>query len=155
MKKRMGAVIAVLALVLFSPMWALAGNGKGVMDGTGPAPKHDLLQGTPFTYTGTVVECNDGQGLALYLGEGEDGFSVAISGIGPQRFWDIKDMERPCVGDNIIVTGYTINYNELELNIAFTITFEDESSIELRDPDTGLPLWRKAKLKVNKKGCEE
>ena len=156
MKNRMGAVIAVLALILLSPMWALAGNGKGVMDGTGPAPKHDLLQGIPFEYTGTVVECNDGQGLVLYVGdEGGEEFSVVISGIGPQRYWDLKAMERPCVGDKIAVTGYTINYNELELNIAFTITFEGESSIELRDPATGLPLWRMAGLKKNIKRCEE
>ncbi len=163
MKKRMGAVIAVLALVFLSPMWALAGNGKGVMDGTGPAPKHDLLQGTPFIYTGTVMECNDGQGLVLYVSNAEvegGGFSVVISGIGPQRYWDLMEVSRPDVTDVITVEGYTITVGELAFNVAFKITFEDEvgepgANIQLRDPDTGLPLWRKAKLKMNKKGCEE
>ncbi|NCO60309.1 MAG: hypothetical protein COZ70_11955 [Deltaproteobacteria bacterium CG_4_8_14_3_um_filter_51_11] len=161
MKNRMGAVFAVLALILLSPMWALAGNGKGVMDGTGPAPKHDLLQGIPFEYTGTVVECNDGQGLVLYVGdEGGEEFSVVISGIGPQRYWDLMGVSRPDVTDVITVEGYKITVGELAFNVAFKITFineEDEpgASIQLRDPDTGLPLWRKAKLKMNKKGCEE
>lgn len=155
MKRTMGTVIVVLALVLLSPMWALAGNGKGVMDGTGPAPKSDILQGTAFNVTGIVVDCNYGQGLVIAVDEDGETVNMTILGIGPERYWDLMEMERPCVGDEITVVGYTITAGELDLNIAFTITFAGESSIELRDPDTGLPLWRKAKLKMNKKGIEE
>jgi hypothetical protein len=157
MKRRMVAVIVVLALVLLSPMWALAGNGKGVMDGTGPAPKHDLLAGTSFTYTGIVTDCNDGQGLVLSVTDPDSGSSseIVILGIGPQRYWDLMGVSRPDVTDVITVKGYTITVGELAFNVAFEITFEGEEPIQLRDPDTGLPLWRKAKLKMNKKGCEE
>jgi hypothetical protein len=155
MKRGMGVFFAVVVLALISPILAIGGNGKGVMDGTGPAPKNDVLEGVPFSYSGVVMGCNDNQGLVLYVTEAEESFSVAVSGIGPQRYWDLKDMEKPCAGDKITVTGYTITRDDLELNIAFKIIFEDGSEIELRDPVTGLPLWRQAKLKINKKGCEE
>ncbi|RJR24771.1 MAG: hypothetical protein C4582_04080 [Desulfobacteraceae bacterium] len=150
-KKGLAVKLMVLAMLVFSPVWAVAGNGKGVMDGTGPAPIHDILNGEPFDHEGLVTACIPGQGLVLDV----DGQEIVIYGIGPQRYWDAMDLDRPAVGDEIKVTGYTVNYNGLELNIAFDITLSD-SYIQLRDPETGLPLWRQPKLNENKmKKCGE
>jgi hypothetical protein len=45
------------------------------------------------------------------------------------------------VGETIIVTGYTVNYDGIERNIATVVTIYEEI-VPLRDLETGIPLWR-------------
>ena len=43
----------------------------------------------------------------------------------------------------VTVEGYTVDYNQDARNIAMKITFDDDDIVvELRDPETGVPLWR-------------
>ena len=141
MKKILTGTMAAL-LVLFVGMGlGFAGNGngagnaKGAGDGTGPI--HDILSGTPFTYTGTVVGIVPGQGMEVAL-ESEN---VTLYGIGPIWYWEALEVDRPIAGEEITATGYTVDFNGELRDIVMTITV-DGLTIELRDAETGEPLWR-------------
>ena len=105
-----------------------------------------VLSGTQFTAAGTVDSFVRGGGLELMSGTltiGETsttGEAITVYGIGPERFWDGQEIAYPAVGDIITATGYicptTGHY------IAFSIIIEDVT-VQLRDPDTGRPLWRR------------
>ena len=131
------ALAAVLAVTFAGEAMAGRGQGggNGVANGTGPI--HNILAGTAFQFTGTVVEFLLGEGMLISTANG----NVVIYGIGPVRYWASLGVERPAVGEDVSVTGYTVNYNEDYRNIAVTMTV-GENTVLLRDPDTGLPLWR-------------
>jgi hypothetical protein len=141
-KSVMGSVIVLLVFFLSMGL-GFAGNGKGggngVANGTGPI--HDIYAGTPFIYVGEVIECQGG-GMVIAT-ETEN---VTVYGIGPIRYWDELGVVRPAVGDNVTVSGYAVDYNGVVRNMATTITFSNdegtETVVDLRDPETGAPLWR-------------
>ena len=135
MKKILTGTMAAL-LVLFVGMGlGFAGNGQGAGDGTGPI--HDILSGTEFTYTGTVVGIVPGQGMEVAL-ESEN---VTLYGIGPIWYWEAQEVDRPIAGEVITATGYTVDFNGELRNIVMTMTVDD-ITIQLRDAETGVPLWR-------------
>ncbi|MDY0039750.1 MAG: hypothetical protein RBS57_05515, partial [Desulforhabdus sp.] len=88
---------------------------------------------------GTVVGIVPGEGMELVTAAGE---TLTIYGIGPVWYWANLGIERPVVGDDIHVEGYIVNFNLVERYIAMTITVGEEL-VQLRDPDTGEPLWRR------------
>ncbi|MCF8129565.1 MAG: hypothetical protein K9N10_13715 [Deltaproteobacteria bacterium] len=139
MKKALTGSIIVLLVLFLSAGLGMAGNGKGsgqgVGDGTGPI--HNIFYGESFTITGDVVTVDARQGLLLAVGDE----NVTIYGIGPVYYWDSLEVLHPCVGDTLTVDGYIVDYNGVERNIAVTITIGDDI-VELRDPETGAPLWR-------------
>lgn len=67
-----------------------------------------------------------------------------VYGIGPLGYWDELGMSRPDVGEEITVTGREITFSDGTTKIiAFGVLFlESGEYIELRDEETGLPLWR-------------
>ena len=71
---------------------------------------------------------------------------IQIFGIGPVSYWDSKDVDYPEVGDTLTVNGFEVNYDGTTRNIAMRITNADDETdpkiIQLRDPETGQPLWR-------------
>lgn len=142
MKKILTGTMAAL-LVLFVGMGlGFAGNGKGAGNakgaGDGTGPIHDILTGTEFTYTGTVVGIVPGQGMVVDVGTDEN---VTLYGIGPIWYWEAQGLDRPSVGESIEATGYTVDFNGELRDIIMTLTV-DGSTIELRDAETGAPLWR-------------
>jgi hypothetical protein len=97
-----------------------------------------IIDGTPCSYTGKVTSIGyGGSGMII---ETEDA-KVTIYGLGRRWFWDCRDVSRPVVGNFIEVSGYTVDYNEMQRTIAAYITI-DGKTLELRDPETGAPLWR-------------
>ncbi len=107
----------------------------------GGSPLINITDGTLFTYTGEVTSVGyGGRGMVIEPDEEVDE-EVIIYGLGPLWFWDCKNVSRPLVENMIEVTGYTVEYNDGQRNIAVSITIDDET-IELRDPATGAPLWR-------------
>ena len=135
MKKHFIRLVLVFALVLAGAGVGFAGNGKGQGDGTGPI--HDITVGVPFTSMGTVTDCSQGNGLTLSV----SGQSVQIFGIGPVSYWDSLGVDYPDVGDALTVEGYSVDIDGTVRNIAMKIT-NGGKTIELRDADTGQPLWR-------------
>jgi hypothetical protein len=143
MKNMFTRLIVLLAVTILGSGLCWAGNGKGAADGTGPI--HDITAGVPFTYTGTVVSYVQGEGLILDITTAEDvePVEVVISGIGPEFYWESLGVARPVAGDIITVSGYTVEYDGVAVNIATEIILADGTVVTLRDED-GAPLWRKS-----------
>jgi len=137
MKKVLASSVVVLMVLFLSAGLGLAGNGQGGGSGGGTGPINDILSGTPFTVTGDVVSIVPGGGIVIATKDG----NVSIYGIGPVRYWDSLGVDRPVVGDTITVSGFEVDYNGILRNIAMEITVGGDT-VQLRDPDTGVPLWR-------------
>ncbi len=136
MKKHLVSMVLVCAMVLFGAGMGLAGQGRGPGDGTGPI--HDVTSGVPFAFEGDVIGCAMGGGLTLAT---EIYGNVQIYGIGPVFYWTSKKVDYPVIGDRLTANGFTVNYNGVDQNVAMSITI-DGSTVLLRDPVTGAPLWR-------------
>jgi len=156
MKKVLASGVVVLMVLFLSVGLGLArgpgggggtGGGDGICDGTGGGgggtgiPIHDILSGTPFDYSGDVIEVTGvagGGGIIIDIGDDD----ITIYGIGSVRYWDSLGVDRPVVGETIDVTGYNVEYSEgVFRNIAVTITVGGVE-VPLRDLETGAPLWR-------------
>ncbi len=165
MKKTLYTAFIIALAVLIGAGSGYAGNGNGGngSDGNGNGTKggqqyngtnggqgngtctqanysgiaQGILEGTPFVYEGTVISIGYGQGMVIATAED----NATVYGIGPVRYWDKLDVDRPEVGDEVSASGYTVNFSGVERNIAMTITVNG-TEVQLRDPDTGKPLWR-------------
>ncbi len=119
------------------------GSGNGPGDGTGSGvPTQDcsyILDGEPFSYSGTVsaVGYLNGGGLTLATDSG----SVTAYGLGPWWYWEQEGFDWPQVGDTLTVTGFTVELDGVSTNILMTVTTVDGKTLQLRDPETGWPLW--------------
>lgn len=78
-----------------------------------------------------------GGGLTLATESG----SVTVYGFGPWWYWEQQGVNWPQVGDSLGVTGYTVELDGVATNILMTATTMDGKTIQLRDPETGWPLW--------------
>jgi len=145
MKRALRGIVTILAVVILGAGLSFAGNGKGPGNGTGPI--HQVI--SEFTYTGVVLDLTAGEGLVLATDEGD----FTIFGIGPVRYWEAQDIDRPAVGEEITVTGYVVSLNGIERYLASAITTADGTTITLRDDD-GKPLWqgKQEKAKGKAKG---
>jgi hypothetical protein len=139
--KKWISLVAVCAFVLMGMGMGYAGKGKGPGDGTGPI--HDILAGAPFAVAGEVVTIGMGDGMVVATADK----NITIYGIGPYRYWISQGVDRPLVGDEVEVSGYIVNYNGVERYIAMSITVPGEGTVQLRDPETGAPLWKGGKAK--------
>jgi hypothetical protein len=112
------------------------GNGNGY--GNGNAPIHNILEGTPFTYSGTVVSIGpSGNGMVISTDQG----NVEVQGLGPQRYWDNLELDKPDFGEAVVAYGYAVDFNGDVMNILTKVEFNGVT-VELRDSETGAPLWR-------------
>lgn len=156
MKKSAVMIMAMMFLFAALTTVAFAGNGRGVGDGSGPltvglgspndngsgagdgsGPIHDILSGTPFIIEGEVISSGiPGNGIVVATADG----NILIYGLGPISYWTEAGLEKPAVGDTITVEGFTVDYNGEYRNIATSVTI-DSTTLDLRDLETGLPLW--------------
>jgi hypothetical protein len=114
------------------------GNGCGNGAGDGSGPIHNILAGTPFTFSGTVIGIgSQGDGMEIATVDG----NVSVQGLGPQRYWDELGIDKPDLGENVAVYGYTVDFNGKPMNILSKVEFNGVT-VELRDSETGTPLWR-------------
>jgi hypothetical protein len=129
------------------PLWQHMGHGW-YWGGPGNGGCEDcymqILAGAPFTYSGEVLD--DCAGSTGFRGDGlvistTDG-NIEVRGLGPLYYWQSLDVSRPVVGDVVTVTGYTVDYSGIPVNVLMSITLSDGTTIQLRDPETGAPLWR-------------
>jgi hypothetical protein len=98
----------------------------------------NILGGTLVTLTGTVISIGNQDGLVVDTTE--QGV-VTIYGIGPEWYWKKKGIDRPDIGDSVIVIAYTVTFSDGIRYVASSITIGDKT-IGLRDSETGCPLWR-------------
>lgn len=135
MKKHFFSMVAVCMVVLFGAGMGFAGQGKGPGDGTGPI--HDVLSGIPFAIEGDVVGIAQDGSLTLSTIDGD----VQLYGIGPAYYWESEAVAYPEIGETLTASGFIVDYNGIDRYVVITVTIEG-TSIELRDPETGKPLWR-------------
>ena len=97
-----------------------------------------VLDSEQETFTGTVA--NIGKGTCIVL-ELEDETQVKIFGFGPNWYWESLGIERPGIGDVVTITVYAVPFADAVRYVAASVTSGDQT-IQLRDPETGCPLWR-------------
>ncbi len=140
MNKKWIIMLTVMAILVL-PVMAQNNNGGNGNGGSGNGGNgnngtnvYDILAGTPFSFSGTVSMTGiAGDGLII------DG-SLTVTGLGPIRYWDSLNVEKPVVGDMVSGNGYTVDYDGIVQNVLTDITVNG-STVELRDTE-GLPLWR-------------
>lgn len=98
-----------------------------------------ITEGTPFSYTGEVLDTDDPCALELLTLDNE---TVTLHGMGPDEYWDSLNLSKPVAGDLISVTGYEVEVKEGVRNIVFTLENNGES-VEVRDTE-GKPMWRQS-----------
>lgn len=147
--------IGILCLLMAAPTFAAGGfgnggfgnrggGGQGPAFGTGPGdgtgPIAPVLEGEEFTVAGTISAFG-GRGQGVEIDTGDE--IVTVYGIGPIRFWENLGIDPPDVGDGVSVTVIAATFSDGSIkNIATGIDIGGQT-IELRDAETGLPLWRK------------
>lgn len=114
-------------------------HGHGAGDGTGPI--HELLSQTLITLSGTVssiAPCGDGIQITDEAGE-----TFTVCGIGPVFYWEELGIARPSGGETMTVNGVVVTFSDGSTKtVAIDITIGGQV-VPLRDPETGLPLWRR------------
>ncbi|HSB06553.1 MAG TPA: hypothetical protein VLK23_15325 [Thermodesulfobacteriota bacterium] len=135
------AVTTLLILILFS-FTAYAGNLKGNFKrGYGEAKScSNVLSGPSETFTGTVIGIGNHDGLVVDTNNGP----VTIYGIGPEGYWEANSLDRPEIGDLVKVVAYAVLFSDGTRYAASSITIESDT-LQLRDTETGCPLWRGAR----------
>lgn len=67
-------------------------------------------------------------------------------GIGPYRYWDSLEIDRPVVGDVVTVSGMEVDFNGTLRIVAMSIAVDGQTIVQLREACVGgtggLPLWR-------------
>lgn len=133
-----GISIILLVFALFgAPVISSAGNGLGPGDGTGQVI--NIYDGTPVNVSGIVTSLGtQGQGMSIDTGTEV----VTVFGIGPVRYWDVLDVARPQIGESVEVQGYEVTFSDGTSKIIATTINVNGSEIQLRDSESGTPLWR-------------
>jgi hypothetical protein len=139
MMKKILLPMLVFALVFLTHGTPAAAAGG---DRSGDGPLCSVVE--VFTgLEGTVEDClESGGGLVLLTADGE----VIVYGIGPTWYWESLGVERPAVGDTIVVSGYIVDCGGVVRYILTSVDVSGEGgetvTVALRDPETGLPAWR-------------
>ena len=130
MRKNLVVTVLSVMMLFLASAFCFAGNGAEAGDRSGLT--HSITCGGE-TAAGVVVSLLPGSGM-----EFEDG--TTIFGIGPKRYWDVLEVDRPEPGDEVAVTFCTVDTMDgSSFNVAQVITI-DQVTVELRGED-GLPLW--------------
>lgn len=145
-------IIITVTLVLGLAASGMGFEGNGAGDGTGPI--QNILGGEPVTISGTVSNVGTyGEGVQIDTGDA----IVTVYGIGPLFYWEDQGIARLSVDEDIIVVGVTVAFSDGSTKIvAESISIGGEiiggeiiggETIQLRDKETGLPLWRQNRQK--------
>jgi hypothetical protein len=100
-----------------------------------------VLDSPQETFAGVVADIG-GKNCVVLEVEGEQ---VKIYGLGPNWYWEANEIEKPGVGDLVTVTAYAVVFLDATRYVASSVTIAEntaeEQMIQLRDPETGCPLW--------------
>ncbi len=133
MKKSLVALMVALVVAMSSSVWAKMGGNYSYCQ--------LICSGEPVTISGIVVDIQRGNGYLIDTGNGV----VTVYGFGPTWFWKNLGVDKPAIGDDVTVEAYKVTFNSgIERIIATSVTV-DGQSVELRDPETCIPLWIKTK----------
>lgn len=97
-----------------------------------------ILDGEPFEHSGQVAELDyHSGGMIMATDQG----NMHLYGLGPSWYWQSHDMDWPGVGDAMSAQGFMVDYNGTPVNIVMSVTLANGRTLQLRDSETGWPLW--------------
>ena len=134
MKKLSVIMMMVILLVSFT---AYAANLNQKREQVKNNVCSTVLSGTLVTIAGTVIGIGDHNGLIVDTGNGQ----VTIYGMGPERYWEKNKIDKPDIGESVTVSAYEVLFSDETRYSASSITIGSDT-LDLRDPETGCPLWR-------------
>ena len=161
MKKSLLGIVVFIALYLMIIPGAFAKGGGGCYhgqefgertcyngeragsNGEGYGTCQLIETGTPMEIIGVVSEIGpEGQGLKVDTDSG----IISVYGIGPIRYWAESGIDRPTVGEEVIINAVEVTFSDgskkiVALEITVMVDGEPIETIDLRD-DSGFPLWR-------------
>ena len=129
-----------MIFMLLVSFTAYAGNGNQKRIQTKNNLCSNVLSGTLVTIAGTVIGIGSFNGLVLDTGTSQ----VTIYGIGPEWYWEKNEVDRPEIGDSVTVNAYEVLFSDGTRYIASSVTIGSDT-LNLRDSETGCPLWRGAR----------
>ena len=125
-----------IMLLVFGKLFALAHSSDSGVQIHDPSY---ILAGVPFAYSGTVSEVGYLTGGGLILATQSGG--VKVYGLGPWWYWENERFDWPQVGDTLSVSGHAVELDGVTTNILMQVITIDGKTLQLRDPETGWPLW--------------
>ena len=98
--------------------------------------------------SGTVADvCPMGvlDGMTITKSDCSEDCDVTVYGLGSMAYWDSLGIARPVFGDQVTVEVRKVSLTaDTYRYILMSLEYADGTSIDLRDPETGCPLWRPA-----------
>jgi hypothetical protein len=137
------ALTCIALMATMTPLLSHAGQGTG----DGVPVINIFTEGIPVTITGTLEAVNGySLGFDIDTGTGPE----TIYGLGPISYWEAQGVPRPEIGELITVSAVEVTFSDgstklIAASVEVTVLVdgvETTMSIELRDINTGLPLWR-------------
>jgi hypothetical protein len=111
-----------------------AAAGQALADAGRSARQRDLCSGSPETISGVVVGLGSGDGLTIDTGSGAE----TVYGLGPSWYWSQDGVDRPALGDSVVVVASHVVTMEEQVILSITVNGQP---LQLRDPETCTPLW--------------
>jgi hypothetical protein len=139
--KKIFAVTTILVLLVATVAFAAETNCRQNRQRQSELICSKVLNSQQETFTGTVADIGKKNCVVLEV-EGEQ---VKIYGFGPNWYWEANEIEKPGVGDLVTITAYAVVFLDATRYVASSVTIAgntaEEQTIQLRDPETGCPLW--------------
>ena len=133
------AVIGAILLTT-STAFAFRTGMTGLVFGPGTGAQR-IFQGEPVMIEGVVSDTG-------YLGnsvEVDTGTEmVRVFGMGPAWYWEQSGSAFPAGGEPIAINGRVLTMSDGSKKIVATTITMYQQKLELREPDTGVPAWRRA-----------
>ena len=93
--------------------------------------------------TGTVVECEPGISTRIQIEI--EGTTYSVYGLGPASYWEDQGVVLPDVGETITLSVFEVTYDGGTTKYVAQSVTVGGATIVLRDPVTGVPVWRQNK----------
>ncbi len=138
------SLVMVITIVLHEQVFAKRGNGQKLYQ------KNNIANGESITVSGTVKEIGQyRQGVQIDNGEKV----ITVYGLGPLWYWEQLNIAYPAVTDNITVNGSKVTFSDGSTKIiALSIEIGDYK-VDLRNAESGRPLWRQQNSRGNRYNC--
>ncbi len=130
-----GMTLVIFVLLMTGSVWA----GRGLGSGGGAGPANVIFNGVPTEFSGTVMTVGT-FGQPYQIDTGTE--IINVYGFGPVKFWNSLGVASPMVGEEVLIEAYEVTFSDGSSRLIAVSVSMDEDSVVLRDPDTGVPLWR-------------
>ena len=135
--KKIFAVTTILVLLFATVVFAAETNSRQNRQRQSEPVCSKVFNSEQKTFTGTVADIGKKNCLVLEVG----GEQVKIYGLGPNWYWESLGIDKPEIADLVTITVYAIPFLDATRYVVASVTTADGTIIQLRDPNTGCPLW--------------